>query len=367
MLSLNAQIVNIPDANFKTKLLSSNPSNDVAKDLIGNYFTIDANGDNEIQINEAINVSAINVSNANITSLFSLENFINLQSLNCGNNQLTSIEVSGLNNLQNFICSNNQLSILNTTGLNNLQIIDCRFNLLNTLTIGDLSNLQELNCEHNNLTTLNTSGLTNLQVLYCDNNSLTTLNANGLSNLIYLDCTYNQLNTLTLIESNNLQRLECRNNLITTLNMNNTSHLEYLGCQYNNQLTSLYIKNGANESLNANHSDNISYVCADDFQLWEVDSRISNPNCIIDSNCDLSVSEVNTTSNELKVYPNPTKNTLTIEVENVIKNVTIYNMLGQLILVYKTSNIDVSNLEAGSYLVKISTNKGYFNTRFIKE
>jgi len=44
------QIVNIPDANFKAKLLEASPSNTIAKDLAGNYFKIDANGNGEIEV-----------------------------------------------------------------------------------------------------------------------------------------------------------------------------------------------------------------------------------------------------------------------------------------------------------------------------
>ena len=429
-LHLNAQIVNIPDINFKAALLSADLSNQVAKDLTGNYFTIDGNGDQEIETNEALQVSALNVSGAQITSLIGIETFINLQSLDCannnisvinentlnslsdlnclnnqlttldvnglsllknldcGNNQLTMLEVDGLSNLQNLTCSNNQLTTLNTTGLsslltlscsyneltglsltglNNLQILVCNWNPLFALNTSGLSNLQSIHCSYSQLSTLNINGLSSLQELYCDNNNLTTLNASGLGNLIYLDCTYNQLNSILLNGSNNLQRLESRNNQLTTLNLSNTSHLEFLGCQYNNQLTSLYIKNGANESLNANHCDNISYVCADDFQLGAIDSRVSNPNCVINTDCNLSVTAVTIAADKINIYPNPATNILTIEANDVIKKVSIYNMLGQLILVSNTLNIDVSNLKVGNYLVKLSTEKGSFGTRFIKE
>ena len=49
----NAQIVNIPDANFKAKLLSASPSNTVAVNLTGNYSKIDLNSNGEIESTEA--------------------------------------------------------------------------------------------------------------------------------------------------------------------------------------------------------------------------------------------------------------------------------------------------------------------------
>ncbi len=50
----NSQIVNIPDANFKAKLLTANTTNTIAKNLFKNYIKIDVNNDGQIQESEAI-------------------------------------------------------------------------------------------------------------------------------------------------------------------------------------------------------------------------------------------------------------------------------------------------------------------------
>lgn len=54
----NAQIVNIPDANFKARLLEASSNNGIAISLSGGYFKIDANNDGEIQQTEASNVKS---------------------------------------------------------------------------------------------------------------------------------------------------------------------------------------------------------------------------------------------------------------------------------------------------------------------
>ncbi|MFN7014730.1 MAG: T9SS C-terminal target domain-containing protein, partial [Bacteroidia bacterium] len=82
----NAQIVNIPDANFKATLLSANSSNIIARNLAGYYFTIDSNNDGEIQIIEAQQVKQLNIANKNISNLTGIEAFINLDDLGCSNN-----------------------------------------------------------------------------------------------------------------------------------------------------------------------------------------------------------------------------------------------------------------------------------------
>jgi hypothetical protein len=71
----NAQIVNIPDANFKAKLLSANASNGIAStempvyDASGitewsvpSYSTIDINNDGEIQVSEAQAIKFLGIS-----------------------------------------------------------------------------------------------------------------------------------------------------------------------------------------------------------------------------------------------------------------------------------------------------------------
>ncbi len=73
-----------------------------------------------------------------------------------------------------------------------------------------------------------------------------------------------------------------------------------------------------------------------------------------------------------KIYPNPVKDILDIDVKKQIEvtSISIFNMLGQQILVIpnaqQTKQIDVSSLKTGNYFIKMSTNKGISNARFIK-
>ena len=80
-VNLNAQNVNIPDANFKAY-------------LVGN-IQINTNNDTEIQVNEASAFTGtILCINSNISNLTGIETFTNLSSLICRNNYLTSIDIS---------------------------------------------------------------------------------------------------------------------------------------------------------------------------------------------------------------------------------------------------------------------------------
>ena len=79
---IHAQIVNIPDVNFKARLLDKTNSA-VAIDLLGKDTKVDANNDGEIQISEAQNLLSLNLSYANISSLEGISSFTNLIELIC--------------------------------------------------------------------------------------------------------------------------------------------------------------------------------------------------------------------------------------------------------------------------------------------
>ena len=76
--------------------------------------------------------------------------------------------------------------------------------------------------------------------------------------------------------------------------------------------------------------------------------------------------------NYFSLYPNPVSEVLNISKRDAIEisSIHIYNVLGQLMMVIpnakNTANIDVSNLTSGNYFLKINSDKGTSNTKFIK-
>lgn len=75
----------------------------------------------------------------------------------------------------------------------------------------------------------------------------------------------------------------------------------------------------------------------------------------------------------LTLYPNPVENILCFELKNAISlnSISIYNTLGQLVLVLPNAkaskSIDVSTLKSGTYFIKINSEKGTSNAKFIKK
>ncbi|UOX33309.1 T9SS type A sorting domain-containing protein [Flavobacterium sediminilitoris] len=347
-LNVQAQIVNIPDANFKGKLLAANPSNTIASATpiynsntgfwnVTNYNTIDINGDGEIQLSEAQNIKYLKL-NHNINDLTGIEAFTNLVYLNCSvnnitslnvtaltyldqllcnNNDLTNLNVSGLTNLKKIACNNNNLTNLNLTGLTNLKSLYCQYNNLTNLNLTGLSNLEELYCEENDLISLNLSGLTNLKRLHCYFNNLTSLDASNLTNLNYLYC-YNNLNLTNLNLSGltnlleldcknnhsindlnnlisslpNLKKLNCRNCSLNSLDVSSLINLDDLNCDANN-MTFLNIKNNnpfwsSNNSLSFYNNTSLQYICADEDDVNFVNQIVTAygyNNCNVNSYC----------------------------------------------------------------------------------
>lgn len=85
----------------------------------------------------------------------------------------------------------------------------------------------------------------------------------------------------------------------------------------------------------------------------------------------LSTNDVQTKLNNITVYPNPTKNTLQIKGINSldISTIKIVNILGKEVYSshLKNSNIDVSNLTAGIYVITIKSDTKFKRMKFIKQ
>ncbi|MFY0482013.1 DUF7619 domain-containing protein [Flavobacterium sp. PLA-1-15] len=92
-------IVNIPDANFKAKLIE---------------LGIDTNNDGEIQYSEAaVETGTLYVSGSNIADLTGLEAFVNLTGLYCSGNNLTQVDVSHIQGDNFDFSSNPNLQYIN--------------------------------------------------------------------------------------------------------------------------------------------------------------------------------------------------------------------------------------------------------------
>nr|WP_298004491.1 T9SS type A sorting domain-containing protein [uncultured Flavobacterium sp.] len=70
---------------------------------------------------------------------------------------------------------------------------------------------------------------------------------------------------------------------------------------------------------------------------------------------------------EFTAYPNPTSNLITIALNEEIKNVTVYNLMGAQVMNASSNQIDLSHLSSGTYIMKVTTEKGIGTQKIIKK
>lgn len=305
---VQAQNVNVPDANFKAKLLEADLTNTIAYGN-GGYIKIDADNDGEIQVVEAQAVDSLNVPFSEIADITGILNFINLKKLDCSNNTIPALDLTGITALKHLDCSNNQITGLALTGFNQLDFLNCSVNQIPALNLSGLTNLSQLDCNNNLINTINLSGCTNLYYLSCSENSLTALDLSGLVNLKHLDFFSNSLTSIDLSQTTQLEFLNCANTTMTSIDVSsllqlqefytndsslisidisNLTALTYFGFG-SPALQYLFMKNGVEDPFGMSQCANLQYVCGDEEEIAFIANNIpftaSNPNAVINSYC----------------------------------------------------------------------------------
>lgn len=324
---INAQIINIPDANFKNKLINGGANcsfatgyNYEAGGSFNGVLVVDTNHNGEIEQSEALAIEFMYVVTSSISDFTGLEHFTNLKGLTLANNQITAINLAPLTKLESIAIQQNQLTNLDLTGL------------------------------------------TELKLLYCFNNQISNLNFYGLPNL---------------------KKVYCGHNLLSSLDFMDNPLFEDLGCNYNPNLTTIKIKNnhtqlfGSQTALNQcwNNNPNLNYICADAAEIPALQSFLAGCNMTqaitIDSACVLGVDGFGIS--EVSVFPNPSNGLVYLDNTNSgFKTVQVYNSIGQLIstqtlTVAASASIDLSGYSKGVYLLNFRGEKGGKSCKVVKE
>ena len=86
---------------------------------------------------------------------------------------------------------------------------------------------------------------------------------------------------------------------------------------------------------------------------------------------DVALEDKDFTKNTFKFYPNPVKDILHLSYDQNISTVVVYNLLGQLIMERNinsnSTSLDMSHLNSGTYLVKVTSDKITKTIKVIKE
>lgn len=367
---LTAQIVNIPDPNFKYALLHHG---DVQ------WAVIDTNGDGEIQYSEAEAITDLHVSNAwtpstAIDDLTGIEAFINLIELDCFDNNLVSLDLSQNTALETLSCGYNELSFLNLAQNLALKELDCSTNQLANLDITHNINLESLSAYYNLLTNIDITQNINLIELDVDNNNITDLNVSQNILLQFITVFDNNISELNLTQNNNLIGLVCENNQLSALDLSQNLELTFLRIHHNN-LNFVDIRNGNNMNLSyfdATNNPDLTCIFVDDSNYCE-DSPLwsKDPTATYVENqqeCDDLAGIEDFSVQKIKIYPNPVKNVLHIETSIYPLQIAVYNIHGGKILQTSTKNkhqINFSPLKSGIYFIQLSNDKNQSITKKI--
>ncbi|NMH28725.1 DUF7619 domain-containing protein [Flavobacterium silvaticum] len=299
-MTLNAQVIDIPDPVFKSALLSGNYTYDETDSLI----SLDSNGNQEIEQAEAllaykITVDGFLLNGTDIVSVEGVEYFENLVTFNASDNAITSADLSMLPNLKFVSLSNNQLTSLNVTGLDQLERLGVLNNPLTSLDLTGVTALTYLNVNSTQLTQLDLSATPHLESIYFSLSTIQTLDVSGLAaletvwgsdcgltsitfggndslDLIFLND--NQLTSIDLSGCPALDELWLNNNFLTDLDLSGqTMGLSNTNAQ-NNQLVSISFKNGVGDIGSAVHFEQnpgLQYACCDEFEQYQLNQKLN--------------------------------------------------------------------------------------------
>ncbi|MDQ0065781.1 DUF7619 domain-containing protein [Chryseobacterium lathyri] len=240
-LSVVAQIVNIPDPQFKAKLLSGTATNHITQDLAGNWIPMDLNNDGEIQLSEAANIRDITIYSPNgnqfqISSIEGVKSFTNLEYLDVSDcPSLLSVDISGMQKVKLVSFTDNiNMTSANFTGCPVLENINVSNANIVNLDISNLPKMNVLTCTGGKVQTINFTGSTTIKYLLCSNNNISSINVSSLADLYRFNISGNLLTNLDVSNLTKLEDLVCSSNQLTSINLQNTPKLKSLEASYNN-------------------------------------------------------------------------------------------------------------------------------------
>jgi hypothetical protein len=381
---VKAQYTAIPDSCFEQHLIDLN---------------IDSEGslDGQVLTADIINVTSLTMrGNDNgvpyscyIDNLQGIDSFTSLETLDVNLNGIQYLDLSNLPNLKNLYCDDNFMQTLALPP--SIEVVYARFNLfsqnidfsqtinivkihlnsheydvshITEINVNNCPNLVELRADFNNLESINTSNnplLEVLKIINYDALPLTTFTHNNpnLKELILVG----NLTSLNINEMVNLEYLQVLNNSIPSINLTHNINLQQFRYD-DNATTEIDIRNGNNTNLTIFSIGNVptlSCIYVDDASYsqtnWtNVDSDVN----FVETEAECEALSINSSvlENNLVVYPNPVKNSLYIKNITNLKEVLVYNTLGQLIITTESEVIDFSNLKEGIYFIKVKTIDG---------
>jgi Leucine-rich repeat (LRR) protein len=206
----------IPDANFEQVLIDEG---------------VDTDGiiNGQINGNDPVGVTNLNVSSKNITDLTGIEFFTDLESFTANSNAISGVDLSQ-----------------NTA----LTFVDLNFNNLSSIDVSNNLNLTGLTLASNQIGTIDVSSNLSLSTLFVNDNQLSNIDVTMLSNLDAIDVSDNNLTSLDLSQNPLIQLVRCSNNDLISLNLQNGG---------NTNIQDLNFNATGNDNLTCIQVDDVAY------------------------------------------------------------------------------------------------------------
>lgn len=229
--------LNFPDAEFRRFLINHCDTNydgkldvDIKNMTIPTSYAIESlEGIRFFEDLEKLDCHGIGLTTLNVGKNFKLKE------LDCSHNKLKEYYPILSSGLKILNCSHNKLTHMNLgilTGLN-LEGVNCSNNNITKIVMDSVGELVKFDCSNNDLMALDVSQCFKLEELNCSGNQLMELNVKNQTNLTLLDCHHNELTELDVSQNQNLASLTCDGNQLTTLDLSKNTSLSHLSCAEN--------------------------------------------------------------------------------------------------------------------------------------
>ena len=305
---------NIPDQNFEQALID---------------LEIDDVVDGQVLTSSINTVDELDIASMNISDLSGIEGFVELTALNCGNNNLTTIDLS-----QNI----------------NLSLLAAHDNQLTAIDISNNEKLIEIDVEVNQLTSLDITSNTDLKILFCAENQITDLDVSQNVNLEEIVAYENQLSTMDFSQNTVLEIAELEENQLNCLNLKNGSNtiLTSLFANDNPDLTCIQVDDSVYSTTN--------WVDNDEFSL-DANQFFSN-DCNYPPACGSTPTTLDEMKTDISIYPNPSNGIFNIDLKGYSGdfNAEVFDISGRSLVKTKDLKINLSPYPSGIYFIYINSN-----------
>ena len=171
------QLTYVPDDNFEQALID-----------VG----LDDTLDDYVNTNSIDTLKSLTLSYKNISSMIGIQDFESIELLYINENQINEIILDNNLNLLELNCGFNDISSIDVSQNTNLEILAVHANLLSEINTDFNTSLRVFDCSENNISSIDISNNNDINILYCFDNFLSELNLSHITkSLSVLRCGQN--------------------------------------------------------------------------------------------------------------------------------------------------------------------------------